>query len=299
MSGFILHKDQIKDSEYVSSEYPFESKFLNLSAGKIHYIDEGKGFPIVFVHGTPSWSFEWRKQISTLRSSWRCLALDHLGFGLSERPESFEYSFEAHCKNFEEWIQKLGLKEFILVVHDVGGPIALPYAAQNPHQIKKLIILNSWFWPFEQYDPKFEKQKKMVSSGLMKWLYLKWNFSPKMMIRMSWGKSSPLPKKLHRLYQNMFPNLESRKSTWKLVGEIVGSKPYFESYMQKLQTSLRNIPVLILWGTADQLIPALHLQGWKEKTPHSSIEEIPQVGHFPQEEASELVTEKILSFLRN
>ena len=77
--------------------YPFTSRFLDLPAGRIHYVDEGTGPPVLFVHGTPTWSYEWRHLISALAPRWRCVAPDLLGFGLSERPRRFPYTPEAHA----------------------------------------------------------------------------------------------------------------------------------------------------------------------------------------------------------
>ena len=68
--------------------YPFRTRFADLPAGRVHYVDEGTGEPILFVHGTPTWSYEWRHLISALGPRWRCVAPDLLGFGLSERPAS-------------------------------------------------------------------------------------------------------------------------------------------------------------------------------------------------------------------
>src|SRR5688500_8619028 len=79
--------------------YPFESRWMPLRAGRMHYVDQGTGDPIVFVHGTPTWSFEWRHLIRGLSKSARCIAPDHLGFGLSDRPHGAPYTPEWHAEN--------------------------------------------------------------------------------------------------------------------------------------------------------------------------------------------------------
>jgi haloalkane dehalogenase len=68
--------------------YPFESRWFDSSAGRVHYIDEGSGPPILFCHGNPTWSFLYRHIVHQLRDRFRCVAADYLGFGLSERPRS-------------------------------------------------------------------------------------------------------------------------------------------------------------------------------------------------------------------
>ena len=72
--------------------YPFAHHTVTLPSGQMHYVDEGQGEPIVFVHGTPTWSFVWRQQIKTLSRTHRCIAPDHLGFGLSDKPVDFAYT---------------------------------------------------------------------------------------------------------------------------------------------------------------------------------------------------------------
>jgi len=82
--------------------YPFASRTLPLRAGRMHYVDEGQGEPLLFVHGTPTWSFEYRHLVSALSRRFRCIAPDHLGFGLSERPAAIAYTPEAHAANLDD-----------------------------------------------------------------------------------------------------------------------------------------------------------------------------------------------------
>lgn len=80
------------------SEYPFVSNYFDCNGQQLHYIDEGKGETILFVHGTPSWSFDWRNVIKKLKLYYRCMAIDHIGFGLSDKPEHYDYSTQNHSK---------------------------------------------------------------------------------------------------------------------------------------------------------------------------------------------------------
>ena len=82
------------------NEYPFKSNYFNLPLGKMHYVDQGEGIPIVFVHGKPGWSFEFRKSIKELSKTNRCIANDHIGFGLSDKPYEWNYLPQNHAKNF-------------------------------------------------------------------------------------------------------------------------------------------------------------------------------------------------------
>ena len=92
-----------------STLYPFENKYIQLESGKMHYVDEGEGELILFVHGTPTWSLLYRDYIRELSKNHRCIAMDHIGFGLSDKPSEFEGSPQAHSKNLKEFIEKLVL----------------------------------------------------------------------------------------------------------------------------------------------------------------------------------------------
>ena len=132
--------------------------------------------PVVFVHGTPTWSFEWRHLVGGLKDSYRCLAADHLGFGLSERPFGAEYTPEAHARRFRAWIEALDLRDITLVVHDFGGPIALPIALEQPGRVSRLIVLNSWMWSFVG-DPHIERGARILGRAFGRWLYRAFNAS--------------------------------------------------------------------------------------------------------------------------
>ena len=138
------------------NEYPFESNYFDLPVGKMHYIDEGEGDPIVMVHGNPGWSFEFRNVVKQLSKTNRCIVPDHIGFGLSDKPLGWNYLPKNHAEHFEQLMNHLRLENITLVVNDWGGPIALSYALKKPEKIKKLIIMNTWMWSVE-HDPYYQK----------------------------------------------------------------------------------------------------------------------------------------------
>ncbi|MEW6602891.1 MAG: alpha/beta fold hydrolase, partial [Nitrospirota bacterium] len=116
-------------------EYPFKSHSLELEMGRMHYVDEGTGEPLVMVHGNPTWSFVYRHLINGLSKDYRCIAMDHIGFGLSDKPQNWSYYPEDHAKNFDIFIERLDLHNITLVVQDWGGPIGLSYAVNHPENV--------------------------------------------------------------------------------------------------------------------------------------------------------------------
>src|SRR5690606_39868781 len=93
------------------SAYPFTSNYFDINGQKLHYIDEGNGETIVFVHGTPSWSFDYRNVIKKLKANFRCIAIDHVGFGLSDKPEYYDYSTRNHGKTLEKFVLEKNLED--------------------------------------------------------------------------------------------------------------------------------------------------------------------------------------------
>ncbi|MEP5111227.1 MAG: alpha/beta fold hydrolase, partial [Ekhidna sp.] len=188
--------------------YPFENKFLRLEAGNMHYVDEGKGEIILFVHGTPTWSFLYRDFVKELSKEYRCIAIDHLGFGLSDKPDSIPGTPEWHSQNLSEFIRKLDLQNTTLVVHDFGGPIGLAAGIENSERIKKVVLFNSWLWATDQ---KKEAQKidKTINSWLGKFLYLNMNFSPKVLLKKGFANKKNLSKEVHQQYIKPFPDKSS------------------------------------------------------------------------------------------
>ena len=139
------------------SAWPYEPHSAPLGAGRLHYIDEGAGPVLLLVHGTPTWSFEWRHVVAGLRDTHRVLALDHLGFGLSDRPTDAGYSPEQHAQRFRQFMDLVyPTGKLTLVLHDFGGPIALDWTLDHVDRLSRLVIANSWMWSFAD-DPAMSR----------------------------------------------------------------------------------------------------------------------------------------------
>jgi haloalkane dehalogenase len=267
--------------------YPFTSRSLQLSEGRVHYVDEGTGEPIVFVHGTPTWSFEYRALIRELRASHRCIAFDHLGFGLSERPTAFGYRPEDHARVFDEFVERLGLERFTLVVHDFGGPIALPFAEAHPERIARLVVLNSFMWPLE--DPKFVRQARMAGSALGRLLYRYLNFSLRVLMPSVYGDKRRLTPAIHEQYLAPFKEKAARETVlWALARSLLGSHAHYAALWAN-RARLATIPALILWGARDRAFSLEFFERWQRALPHAKVERLDDAGHWPHEEHPELV----------
>ena len=276
--------------------YPFRSRWLELAAGKIHYVDEGDGEPVLFVHGTPTWSFEYRHLIAALRGGHRCIAVDHLGFGLSDRPAAADYTPEAHAARLRAFVDKLGLRRFTLVVHDFGGPIALPLALDDPDRVERLVVLNSWMWSFAD-DPEMMKRARMASGALGRFLYRRLNASLRLIVPSAYGDRRKLTKAIHRQYLAAFPDADSRERVlWALARALTGSSAFYEGLWQRRQR-LAAIPTLIVWGMKDTAFRPHLLARWRRALPHATVVELAEAGHWPHEEQPEGVIGAVQAFV--
>ena len=276
--------------------YPFENRWLALRSGAcMHYIDEGSGPTVLFVHGTPSWSFEWRHQIRALSSQFRCVAPDLIGMGLSDRPTNFSYTPDAHAAALREFVEALGLRDVTLVVHDFGGPIGLPLALDGSERVRRAIILNTFAWSLDD-NAKIRRPAKLFSGALGKWLYSRHNFSLRTIMPAAYADRRKLTLEIHRQYLAPFEDRAARGMVLHAFARaLLGSSPFYRSIAERL-AALRRLPVLIVWGTKDPAFGVQQLTRWRAELPSARVVELP-VGHWPQEEAPDEVSDAFHRFL--
>jgi haloalkane dehalogenase len=277
-------------------EYPFQSHYLDLEAGRMHYVDEGQGEPLVLVHGTPTWSFLYRHQIKALSPQYRVIAPDHIGFGLSDKPTSWSYLPKDHARNLTTLIEQLKLKDITLVVHDFGGPVGLSYAIENPENVRRLVILNTFMWSLKG-DRAFELPGKLFNNPLGRFAYKSLNFSPVVMVRSGWGDRKKLTKAVHRHYIQALPSPAERQGTWILLQELLGSSDWYQSLWDQ-RHRIQDKPALILWGMQDVAFRQKELDRWRSLFPHAQVVKLETAGHFLQDEEGLEVADRIRDFLR-
>lgn len=255
------------------------------------YVDEGTGDPLLLVHGTPSWSFEWRHAVRTLASRRRCVAPDHLGFGLSDKPEHADYRPADHAARLAGLVRQLDLRRITLVVHDFGGPIGLDLLRTEPERVARVVVVNTWAWPHGD-NPKIRRLSNLVRSWVGRFLYRRLNASPRWLVPASFADRRRLTPAIHRHYLAPFPNAASRTAPWVLGGELAGSDPWYGQLWQA-RAALADRPLDILWGMSDPAFDTAYLGRWTETFAHARLTTFAGVGHFPQEEAPEAVAAAI------
>ncbi|GAB4111049.1 MAG: haloalkane dehalogenase [Roseiflexaceae bacterium] len=284
-----------------TTAYPFAAHFAEIGEGRMHYVDVGVGDPLIFSHGTPTWSFEWRHLIRGLSAHYRCIAPDHLGFGLSDRPRGASYTPEAHAERFSRFVDQLNLPSYTLVVHDYGGPIAFPLALREQSKVKRLIITNTWMWSFADQptrDAAMVQRGQIVQGRFGRWMYQRLNFSLRVLAPSAYGDRRNLTPAIHRQYLDRFPDAWSREVVlWALAYGILGSSPFYHQLWQQRE-QLKRMPCMILWGLRDSAFQPHMLQRWRELLPEAEVIELPEAGHWPHEEQPEQMIRAIRQFLQ-
>ncbi|HWA83837.1 MAG TPA: alpha/beta fold hydrolase [Fimbriimonadaceae bacterium] len=275
-------------------EYPFDSHYLNVDGGRMHYVDEGQGPPIVFVHGNPTWSFLFRGMIRDLSLKHRCIAMDHIGFGLSEKPEHWGYSPELHARNLARLIEHLGIPKFSLVVHGFGGPIGLSYAIENPVHVDAIVAMNSWMWSLKE-NAQAKKFDKGVSNAFGK---LNYSFTNPATILMPKAIEEKLkfPDRVYEQYKKPFANAKERQGAYGMAKGLLGSSTWQHGLWARREV-LAGKAGLIVWGMCDRLFTPDLIPRWQSILPGAKVEQFPNAGHFAIEEDANAVEAAVYMFM--
>ncbi len=279
-----------------TTEYPFQPQWFESNGHKLHYVEEGKGEVMLYVHGTPSWSYDFRHCISALASHYTCIAMDHIGFGLSDKPKEYPYSTQMHSQNLIDFIQAKDLRNITLVVHDFGGPIGLNAAIQMPERFSRLVIMNSWLWSASG-EPAFEKMKKFIKSPLLPFLYLNLNFSPRFILPRSYKKKR-LSKPEIEQFTKPFASKSERYGALAFAQSLVDDQIWFQELWES-KSPITKLPTLFFWGMLDDIISPDYLSKFVEGFPNHTIVKAEQSGHFPQDEEPNQLVEAILNTFGN
>jgi len=250
----------------------------------------------LFVHGTPSWSFDFRYCIKNLSSNFRCIALDHIGFGLSDKPKNYTYSLSQHINNLTQLIEQLQLKDITLILHDFGGPIGLEYALKNKTNIKRIVLMNTWTGNFSD-DPSFKKMERILKSPLLPFLYLNFNFSARYLLPKSFGDKK-ISRKILSQFTKPFSKKSNRYGTLGFAKSLLSEQQFFINQKKQIH-QLTHLPILLIWGMKDQFVGAKYLNQFKQEFKHAKCIELTSAGHFPQEEESEKTMTAIRYFLES
>ena len=284
--------------------YPFQSHYLDLDGLKYHYIDEGKGDPVVMIHGNPTWSFYFRELIRGLSPQFRVIVPDHIGCGLSDIPDEsrYDYRLKSRVNNLEALMKSLKVKEKItLVVHDWGGMIGLVFALRHLENIDRMVIMNtSGFLP--PTGKRLPFRLRMVK-----------NIKPLATVGVLglnlFARAALLMASYKGLSKNVKAGLIAPYNCWKnriATLRFVQDIPLNErepSYrlvkcVDENLHKLSKIPMLICWGRHDFVFDMAYLAEWKRRFPKADIHVLPDAGHYVLEDEAQKILSLITDFLK-
>jgi len=281
------------------AEYPFESHFLEMQSGvRMHYVDEQLANSpslntILCVHGNPTWSFYYRSIVSEFRDQCRIVAVDHVGCGLSDKPQQYDYCLTQHTKNLVQLIEALDLRNITLVVHDWGGAIGLGAAVRCPTRFRNIMILNTAAFP-PPYIPKRIAACRIPLIG--SWMIRYGNAFARAAISMAIDRLPRLSPAAREGLLVPYDTPKHRIAIDRFVQDIPLSPNHPTwSVLEKLEqdlANLRQLPIHFVWGMRDWCFRPECMERLQVAFPDATRLELQDVGHYVMEEAShEVVTE--------
>jgi len=268
--------------------YPFESNWFDSSAGRMHYIDEGSGRPILLCHGNPTWSFLYRGIVTRLRDRFRCVAIDYLGFGLSGRPEDYGYTIEEHVRTVGELVDQLALDQFIVMGQDWGGPIGTAVASGRADRVSGIVLGNTWFWPAAL---RFRLFSRVMSTRWMQRKIIEENFFVEKLMPRAMTKELSAAEKDH--YRDVQPTPAARQGVAEMPKQIVAAQPLLERLSREVPAKLGSKPALFAWGMKDFGFRPSMLRRMRVTFPDHVLVELPNAKHYIQEDAPAEIAEAI------
>jgi haloalkane dehalogenase len=270
--------------------FPYDSRFVDVHGNRLHYIDEGSGPLLLFLHGNPTWSFLYRHIVERLAHHFRCIAVDYPGFGLSVARRGYGFTPPDQTIVIEGFVDALDLPKLSIMVQDWGGPIGLGFAARRPDRVQSLIIGNSFAWPA---TPGMKGFSYVFGNPLARFLIRRTNVLARWLIPA--GISRTLSAAELAAYLGPFPTPASRLPTWIFAREIRASAPYLAEVEAGL-ARLRDKPALIVWGSADGAFQAADRDRFASLFADHHIVDLVDAKHFIQEDAAPKIAAAILEW---
>lgn len=280
--------------------YPFEGHWHDQPGGRMHYLDEGaRDAPaVVCVHGNPTWSFYWRRLVLALRDRLRVIVPDHLGCGLSDKPQTgFGYRLQDHVDNLRRLLDHLRLERASLVVHDWGGAIGMGAMVADPERADRIVVTNTAAFRSRRIPPSIALVKipgfgALAVRGLNA-------FARAATVR---ATEKGLTPEVKRGLTFPYDSWRHRVATLRFVQDIP-LHPAHPSWstLTRIEdglAKLRERPMLLLWGDADWCFGPAFRREWARRFPDAEVEAWPDVGHYVMEDAPDRVIDRAGPFLR-
>jgi len=285
-------------SPAVRERYPFQGRLLALPSGhRLHYLDEGSGPTLLMLHGNPTWSFHYRDLVLALRDRYRCIVPDHLGCGLSDKPDDWSYGISAHTANLIELVTALDLREITLVTHDWGGPIGYLAAIQCPERFSRFITFNTGI----SLEPLPRLLTLLRLPGLGPFVIRGLNGLVRSGLAVTAANGHRLDPAVRAGYLAPYDSWAHRVAILRFVQEIPlevahPNRTLLHDLEQRLD-GLTELPHLVIWGLKDPVFHRGYLQAWQRRFPGAEVHAIEDAAHWVVEEAGDRILPLVENFL--
>jgi len=287
----------------ISAEYPFESQSTQVAGSRLHYVESGKGDPILFLHGNPTWSYLWRNVIPYAAQKGRAIALDLIGMGKSDKP-NIEYRFSDHIRYVEGFIQTMELRHLTLVVHDWGSALGFHYAARHESNVKGIAFMEALLRPVRWTD--FPEQVRQMFQAF-RTPEVGWDLLANQNVFVEQVLPGGILRKLSdqemNRYREPFPTPASRKPVWRWPNEIpIDGEPKdvaesVGAYHEWLTRS--TVPKLLFHGQPGVILTAPAVGWCRENLQKLDIVDIGPGLHYLQEDNPHRIGEGLAAWYRN
>ncbi len=275
--------------------YPFRSNYLKIGENKYHFINEGVGETILMLHGNPTWSFYYRNLAKILRRNYQVVVPDHMGCGLSDKPQNYEYTLENHIFNVLSLIKELKIEKFHLIVHDWGGAIGFGVAKELKERVKSITIMNTAAFESDMIPKRIAFCRSAIGGFLVQALNA-----------FAWPATfmtttKPLSHIIKKAYLYPYDSFKNRIAIKNFVKDIPMEKEH-RSYalLKSIEESLPQIkcPKLILWGADDFCFNRSFYEKWCQIYPEAQAHLFEKTGHYVLEDAFAQCLPLIKAFLK-
>lgn len=266
--------------------YPFEPRRFATPAGELSYLDEGprSDEAVVMVHGNPTWSFFYRDVVLALRGRVRCIVPDHLGCGLSDKPQQWDYTLPNHLANLRALVDSLQLRKIHLIVHDWGGPIGLGALLPQSEKLGRVVILNTAAFADTVVPWRIRLcRAPMIGEALVRGLNgFAWPAT-------SMAVTRPLPRDVKRGFLFPYDSWANRIATHRFVVDIPSGKGTASdaalAAIESRLPTLRERSVAIVWGGDDFCFNDHYFRRWQQVLPNATATYLQGTGHYLIEDA--------------
>ena len=272
---------------WLKTLYPFEPKRFDTGSGTLSYLDEGQGDEaVLMVHGNPTWSFFYRDVVLALRGRIRCIVPDHLGCGLSDKPQDYDYTLGNHIANLGKLLDSLNLRKIHLIVHDWGGPIGLGACLPRHAKLGKVMILNTSAFA----DSDIPWRIRLCRVPLLGEFLVR-GFNGFAWPATWMAVTKPLPADVARGFTFPYDSWANRIATHRFVRDIPTGRD--EPSDQALAAIEAQLPLLkskqtsILWGGADFCFNQHYYECWRQILARVPARYLTGAGHYLLEDARE------------